>query len=268
MVKHDYILFDLDGTISKSADGIKYSLENAIKQMGKPVPDLSDYTLYIGPPLIDTFLNICHFSQEESLRGVEVYRDIYNTEGKFVNKAYDGIEELLKKIKADGKKIAVCSSKYELFAKEIIEILGLSQYFDAVCGSTLDGSRKDKKDLIPYALNSLGTSLEKDRENAVIIGDTYFDTKGAVQTGIDFVGASYGYGDIEQMKKAVEEGVDCRGYLSWGPIDILSSRAQMKKRYGFVYVNRDNDDLKDMRRIKKKSFEWYKNVISSNGEVL
>ena len=52
MVKHDYILFDLDGTISKSADGIKYSLENAIKQMGKPVPDLSDYTLYIGPPLM------------------------------------------------------------------------------------------------------------------------------------------------------------------------------------------------------------------------
>ena len=70
------------------------------------------------------------------------------------------------------------------------------------------------------------------------------------------------------MKKAVEEGVDCRGYLSRGPIDILSSRAQMKKRYGFVYVNRDNDDLKDMKRIKKKSFEWYKNVISSNGEVL
>ena len=73
---------------------------------------------------------------------------------------------------------------------------------------------------------------------------------------------------IEEMKKAVEEGVDCRGYLSWGPIDILSSRVQMKKRYGFVYVNRDNDDLKDMKRIKKKSFEWYKNVISSNGEVL
>ena len=73
---------------------------------------------------------------------------------------------------------------------------------------------------------------------------------------------------VEEMKKAVEEGVDCRGYLSWGPIDILSSRAQMKKRYGFVYVNRDNDDLKDMKRIKKKSFEWYKNVISSNGEVL
>lgn len=201
MVKHDYILFDLDGTISKSADGIRYSLENAIKAMGKPVPDLSDYTLYIGPPLLDTFLNVCRFSKEESMRGVEVYREIYNTKGKFVNTAYDGIEELLKKIKQDGKKIAVCSSKYEQFAKEIIEILGLSEYFDAVCGSNLEGNRKDKKDLIPYALKALGTSLEKDRKNTVIIGDTFFDAKGAAQTGIDFVGANYGYGDIEQMKK-------------------------------------------------------------------
>ena len=73
---------------------------------------------------------------------------------------------------------------------------------------------------------------------------------------------------IEQMKLAIDEGVDCRGYLSWGPIDILSSRAQMKKRYGFVYVNRDNKDLKDMKRIKKKSFEWFKHVIETNGEEL
>lgn len=73
---------------------------------------------------------------------------------------------------------------------------------------------------------------------------------------------------IEQMEIAIQEGVDCRGYLSWGPIDILSSRAQMKKRYGFVYVNRDNNDLKDMKRIKKKSFDWYKHVIETNGEEL
>ena len=73
---------------------------------------------------------------------------------------------------------------------------------------------------------------------------------------------------IQEMKLAIEEGVDCRGYLSWGPVDILSSRAQMKKRYGFIYVNRDNDDLKDMRRIKKKSFHWFKHVIETNGEEL
>lgn len=73
---------------------------------------------------------------------------------------------------------------------------------------------------------------------------------------------------IEEMKLAVTEGVDCRGFLAWGPIDILSSRAQMKKRYGFIYVNRDNDNLRDMKRIKKKSFDWYKKVIASNGEDL
>ena len=73
---------------------------------------------------------------------------------------------------------------------------------------------------------------------------------------------------LQEMKLAIEEGVDCRGYLSWGPIDILSSRAQMKKRYGFIYVNRDNKDLKDMKRIKKKSFNWFKKVIETNGEVL
>ena len=73
---------------------------------------------------------------------------------------------------------------------------------------------------------------------------------------------------LEEMKLSIQEGVDCRGYLSWGPVDILSSRAQMKKRYGFIYVNRENDDLKDMRRIRKKSFTWYQQVIASNGEVL
>lgn len=73
---------------------------------------------------------------------------------------------------------------------------------------------------------------------------------------------------IAEMKKAVEEGVDCRGYLVWGPIDILSSRANMNKRYGMVYVNRTNDDLKDLKRMKKKSFEWYKHVIETNGEEL
>lgn len=73
---------------------------------------------------------------------------------------------------------------------------------------------------------------------------------------------------IEQMKIAVEEGVDCRGFLAWGPIDILSSRAQMKKRYGFIYVNRDNKDIKDLKRSKKKSFAWFTKVIASNGEIL
>ena len=85
MNKYKYYLFDLDGTISESALGIRESLENAIKSMGKPLPNLDDYTLYIGPPLLDTFRNICRFNEEESARGVEIYREYYNTKSKLVN---------------------------------------------------------------------------------------------------------------------------------------------------------------------------------------
>ena len=181
MNKYKYYLFDLDGTISESALGIRESLENAIKSMGKPLPNLDDYTLYIGPPLLDTFRNICRFNEEESARGVEIYREYYNTKGKLVNKLYDGIDRVLEELKNSGAKLAVCSSKYEKFAEEITDLLGVH--------------------LIPYAVERLGGSLENDRKDTVMIGDTWFDTKGARLCGVDFVGVEYGYGDLESMKK-------------------------------------------------------------------
>ena len=145
-MKYKYVLFDLDGTVSRSAEGIRTSLEYAIRRLHVPVPDLDDFTLYIGPPLIDT-------------------------------------------------------SKYEPFAEEIIHILDLTDYFDAVCGSNLDGSRKDKWDLIPYAVDSLGGSFDRDRERTVMIGDTRFDAHGAAKIGVDFIGVQYGYGTTEGMQR-------------------------------------------------------------------
>lgn len=200
MSKYKYILFDLDGTISKSAQGIRKSLEYAITKLGKPLPNLDDYTLYIGPPLIDTFRNLCCLNDSDSEAGTEIYREFYNTKGKYYNELYDGTKEVLAHLNNNGIKVAVCSSKYEKFAEEIVEILNVSQYFDAVCGSTLDGSRKDKKDLIPYAVNALGGNFEKDRDNTVMIGDTYFDVRGATLCGVDFIGVEYGYGSLDAMK--------------------------------------------------------------------
>lgn len=200
MIKYRYILFDLDGTVSESAFGIRESLEKAIKALGKPVPDLDDYTKYIGPPLIDTFTNLCRFSEEDCAKGVELYRSFYESEGKYKNRLYDGIKNVLSALKDSGARLAVCSSKYEQFAKEIIEYLGVKDYFNAVCGSTLDGSRKDKKDLIPYAVASLGGDLATDKASVVMLGDTYFDAKGARECGVDFVGVEYGYGTTEAMK--------------------------------------------------------------------
>lgn len=216
MIKYKYILFDLDGTISESAGGIRKSLEQAIISLGKPLPNLDDYTKYIGPPLIDTFRNYCRLTEEDSRRGLEFYRDFYNKKGKYINKLYKGIEELLEKLKNSDAKVAVCSSKHQQFADEVVDILGISHFFDAVCGSNFDGSRKDKKDLIPYAVSTLGGDFKNDRKNTVLIGDTYFDARGARICNVDFIGVEYGYGDVQQMK---EEGAEM---FAKTPADILS----------------------------------------------
>ena len=201
MMKYKYLLFDLDGTVSESAEGIRASLEYAINTLGAPMPDLSDYTRYVGPPLIDTFLNLVGLDPETAERGAQLYRDYYNEKGKFLNRVYKGIPELLGRLREEDVKMCICSSKDELFAEEIIGILGLSGDFDAVCGSNIDGSRKDKKDLIPYAVACLGGDFERDRERTVMLGDTWYDAKGAKLCGVDFIGVRYGYGKTADMEE-------------------------------------------------------------------
>ncbi len=198
-IKYDGVLFDLDGTLSESASGIRYSLEETLKRLGCIVPDLSDYSVYVGPPLLTTFTNLCSMTQKQAEDATEVYREIYNSEGKYKNRLYPGIEELLKELSKSDAKIAVATSKYEPFAEDVVEIIGASKYFDKICGSNLDGSRKEKKDIINYARTKLGLN-----ENAkmVLVGDTFYDTKGALSAGIDFIGVNYGYGDKKLMTEA------------------------------------------------------------------
>ena len=199
MNKYKYVLFDLDGTISESALGVRKSIEYTINKFNKTMPDLDDYTLYIGPPIYDTFKNVCKFKDDEIEEAISVYRENYDSVGKLYNKLYNGIEDLLKQLKKNKIKIAVCSSKYEKFAYEIIEILGVKEYFDAVCGSTPDASRQDKAQLIPYAISSLGGDIKEDYNKTLMIGDTYFDAEGARICKVDFIGVEYGYGDKEKM---------------------------------------------------------------------
>lgn len=199
MNKYKYVLFDLDGTISESALGVRKSIEYTINKFNKTMPDLEDYTLYIGPPIYDTFKNVCKFKDDEIEEAISVYRENYDSVGKLYNKLYNGIEDLLKQLKKNKIKIAVCSSKYEKFAYEIIEILGVKEYFDAVCGSTPDASRQDKAQLIPYAISSLGGDIKEDYNKTLMIGDTYFDAEGARLCKVDFIGVEYGYGDKEKM---------------------------------------------------------------------
>ena len=196
MSKYDIALFDLDGTVSQSAEGIKYCLKKTLDIMGKEHPDLSDYSKYIGPPLVHTFQRLCGLTSEEAQKAVEIYVKLYDKEGLRQNKLFEGIEDVLKACKQSGMKIAVCSSKHEKIATEVVKLLGVYEYFDEVCGSTIDGSRKEKEDLIPYALQKLKAN---GGERVVMIGDTKFDCKGAVHCKVDFIGVTYGYGDLQDM---------------------------------------------------------------------
>ncbi len=196
-MKYKNVLFDLDGTLSESAPGIRYSLENTCKDLGVEGVDFSDYTKYIGPPLVDTFNNICKFSEEIWDEAYRIYMKHYAERGIFMNKPYDGIVEVLRNLKENGFKLAVCSSKLEENCEKVVDIIGLTKYFDAICGSNKDSTRKDKKDLIPYAVERLGGDLD----NSVMIGDTYFDAKGAELSGVDFIACGFGYGNTEKMKE-------------------------------------------------------------------
>lgn len=196
MSKYDIALFDLDGTISESAQGIKYCIKKTLDIMRKPHPDLSDYSKYIGPPLLFTFQNLCLLTPQEAQQAVEIYVKLYDVDGLKRNRLYDGIKDVLKACVDNGLRIAVCSSKHERIATQVVELLGVADYFDEICGSTVDGSRKEKEDLIPYALERL--KAEKD-DRVVMIGDTKFDCIGAKKCGVDFIGVTYGYGKKQDM---------------------------------------------------------------------
>ncbi|MEE3428369.1 MAG: HAD hydrolase-like protein [Ruminococcus sp.] len=196
-VKYKYILFDLDGTLSASASGIRYSLEKTCEELNVTGVDFSDYTKYIGPPLVSTFKNICKFPDELYDKAYDIYMRHYAEKGILMNKAYDGIEDVLINLRAEGYKLAVCSSKLEENSEKVVDIIGLTKYFDAICGSNRDSTRKDKKDLIPYAVERLGGNTAE----AVMIGDTYFDALGAELCEVDFIACAFGYGKVEDMLK-------------------------------------------------------------------
>lgn len=213
MSKYEVVLFDLDGTITESAPGIRKCIECTLDEMGYSHPDLSDYSNYVGPPLVNTFNGLCGLPIDKAYEAIVIYRKYYNIHGIENNFLFDGIKEVLDTLKENNIKIAICSSKTEHLAKAVLDFLGITEYFSAVCGSLPDGTRKEKEELIPYALDTLGIN---DNSKAVLVGDTKFDAKGARLTGTDFIGVSYGYGTIEQMK-------------SEGAINIASNAKEILK---------------------------------------
>lgn len=195
MNHYSLVLFDLDGTLSESGEGILSCVRKVFAETERALPDEKTLGTFIGPPMYDS-LRRCGFSHEEAEQGVERYKHHFVEEGIYHNRPYDGILEVLRTLKDKGVQLAVATTKYYPFAERIIKMLGMDTLFDFVGGATAGTERRTKAKVIRYVLEQFPAVP---KEQVVMIGDTKYDAEGAAQVGIDFIGCLYGYGTREEM---------------------------------------------------------------------
>lgn len=191
-----HIIFDLDGTLTDSGEGILNSVEMTLRHFHLPVPDRQALRVFIGPPLRDMFIEY-GIPESRVEEAIDVYRSRYNTIGKFENNPYPGIPQMLEKLRKQGHHLYVATSKPEHTAIEILEKFQLATYFDEICGGTPDGTRDEKSKVIAYLLSKFDRT-----GNIYMIGDTDYDVIGAAIHKIPTIAVSWGYGNIESMVKA------------------------------------------------------------------
>ncbi len=189
------VLFDLDGTITDSAEGIKNCIIYACKKMNLTVPSEDVLRSFIGPPLNEHMAKVFSLSCDDAEKMVAIYRARYAPKGIFENKLYDGVDSMLLRLKNEGCKIALATSKPQVFAEQIIGHFSLSSYFDLIVGSTFSEIRNNKTAVISEAISKLGGPLE----SFIMVGDRHFDIDSSNELKIDSIGVTYGYGSRDEL---------------------------------------------------------------------
>ncbi len=195
---YQYLLFDLDGTLTNPKEGITKCVQHALRAFHIDEPDLDKLTPFIGPPLRQSFQEFYHLDEQQARQAVEAYRERFSTVGLFENFPYPGIAAMLQQLQAQGKILAVASSKPTIFVEQILEKFELQQYFQVIVGSNLDGSRVDKQEVIAEALRQL---QRPPAEQILMIGDRKYDVQGAQALGLNCVGVAFGFaapGELEE----------------------------------------------------------------------
>ncbi|WP_341479089.1 HAD family hydrolase [Heliobacterium chlorum] len=209
--RYGLLLFDLDGTLTDPKIGITKSVQYALRKYGIVEENLDNLVKFIGPPLIDSFMEFAHFDEATARQAVEYYREYFSVYGLYENALFPQIPELLAGLKQSGKELLVATSKPTVFAEKILEHFHIGVYFSAVIGSNLDGTRCAKDEVIEYALSIAGQGNDssvyakgggRPFGNALMIGDRKHDIIGAQKNNIDSVAVTYGYGSLEELEKA------------------------------------------------------------------
>ena len=195
------VLFDLDGTLTDSGEGIINCATLALRHFGLPIPAYEDMRTFVGPPLRDSFIRF-GVPADQADEAIRVYRSRYIPTGMFENTPYPGIRELLEALRAEGYTLYVATSKPEEMSVTILEKFDLAKYFCRICGASIDSSRSTKDAVIAYLLESSGA-----KEDMVMVGDTKYDILGAKAHGIPAIGVGWGYGKVEEMEEAGAVGI-------------------------------------------------------------
>ena len=198
MNSYDTVIFDMDGTVTETGRGVLNSVQYALDALGYPMPDVPR-RLFMGPPLAYSFATYCGLPPELIDEAIRLYRVYYTDKGIFECALYDGMEELFIRLRGEGKKMLIASSKPEMFVKRILEHFGALSYFDFVGGADMAETRSEKPDVLRYTLAEAGVT---DLDGAVMVGDREHDILGAKEVGIDSIGVLYGYGERDEFIKA------------------------------------------------------------------
>ncbi len=195
--RYKAVLFDFDGTLVDSSEGIFKSLIYAFRQDGKPAPDAQTLRKFIGPPIYDSLKTLFGYPDNKIDFMIEKYRERYRAQGYREVRVYDGIPALLETLRANGVKIATASSKPTVFIEQILKEQGLFAYFDYIGGTLFDNISSDKTVIIQEAMQALGVSAE----DCVMVGDRLYDIRGAKGAGVPCIAVLFGFGSRAEFEE-------------------------------------------------------------------
>ena len=199
MSKYDYVLFDFDGTVTDTGEGILKSLQYSFSAMGHEVPDSSDLKKFIGPPIHYSYTTFYGISEEDVGDYIKKYRERYREKGIYECYVYEGMRETIEALRNKGVKIGIASSKPVSLIYDVMNHLGITELFDAVTGVTVDDSNHSGKTfLVLDCMEKLGAA---DKSRVLMVGDRKFDLDGASGAGVDSCAVLFGYGSKEEFLK-------------------------------------------------------------------
>lgn len=207
-----YILFDFDGTVYDTVEGITKSVQHALRIQGIEEP-MEALRCFAGPPLVDKFMEVYGFDLELAQQVTRDFKARYQPIGINECQLFPGIKEALARLKASGAKLGIATSKPEHLALQLLEKEGMTELFDCICGSEPTGNNNAKWQVLQRAMEQLGAS----KDNSILVGDTKYDVEGAKLCGIPCLGVAYGYAAPGELKAAGALDIvpDIDSLLSW-----------------------------------------------------